>query len=68
MNKKGFTLTELLVVIMLLITVMGVSILGMKKISDESKIKNLKRIKRCKTNSWSEKNKKRSRVSYRTLF
>ncbi len=46
MNKKGFTLTELLVVIMLLITVMGVSILGMQKISDESKIKNLKRIKK----------------------
>ena len=45
MNKKGFTLTELLIVIVLLIVVMGSTILNMQKISEESKIKNLKRIK-----------------------
>lgn len=45
MNKKGFTLTELLIVIVLLIVVMGSTILNMQKISEESRIKNLKRIK-----------------------
>ncbi len=45
MNKKGFTLTELLVVVVILLLVMGTSVIGMQKISEESKIKNLKRIK-----------------------
>lgn len=45
MNKKGFTLTELIVVIAILLVVMSGSIFGMQKISEESKIKSLKRIK-----------------------
>ena len=46
MNKKGFTLTELLVVIAILMVVMSGSIFGLQKISEEAKIKSLKRIKR----------------------
>lgn len=45
MNKNGFTLVELLVVIVLLVAIMGVSIFGIQKINDKVKLKNLKRIK-----------------------
>lgn len=45
MNKKGFTLIELLVVMGLLMVLMGTSIFGIEKISETTKLRNLKRIK-----------------------
>ena len=43
--KKGFTLVELLVVIVLMVSIMGFSVFGIQKINEETKLKNLRRIK-----------------------
>ena len=43
-NKKGFTLTELLVVIVVLLTITSTSIFGVQKIQEESAKKRLAEI------------------------
>ena len=45
-NKKGFTLTELLLVIVLLISLLGTTIFGIDEISKQSKEKQLNEIKK----------------------
>lgn len=45
-NKKGFTLTELLVVIVLLVSILGTSIFGMDEISKQANTKSLDEIKK----------------------
>jgi prepilin-type N-terminal cleavage/methylation domain-containing protein len=45
MNKKGFTLTELLVVIALLVTITTGTIFGINEISEKAEERSLKEIK-----------------------
>ena len=45
-NKKGFTLTELLVVIVILVAVAGTTIFGMEEISKKSDEKSLREIEK----------------------
>lgn len=45
-NKKGFTLTELLVVIVLLASILGTTIFGMDEISKQANTKSLNEIKK----------------------
>ena len=40
-NKKGFTLTELLIVIVLLVSILGTTIFGIEEISKQAKYKSL---------------------------
>lgn len=40
-NKKGFTLTELLIVIVLLVSILGTTIFGIEEISTQVKYKSL---------------------------
>ncbi len=45
-NKKGFTLTELLVVITLLVTILGTSVFGIEEISKMSREKELEELEK----------------------
>ena len=45
-NKKGFTLTELLVVIVLLVVVTGSTVFGIDEISKQSREKRLKELEK----------------------
>lgn len=45
-NKKGFTLTELLIVIVLLVSILGTTIFGIEEIRKQSTEKSLNEIKK----------------------